>query len=259
MGTPPETVNFGYRVVGAEEKKKLVHDQFTPIARTYDRADALLSFGLHIIWKRTVIRLLRLEPGEAVLDVCGGTADLARLAARRVGDPGRVVVCDFSRPMMEVGRAKIGRTAARRVAFIQGDAEELPFAGSAFDAVTVGFGLRNLVRLDRGIREILRVLRPGGRVAALEFSLPRHRWLRSLYDLYSFRIMPPAARIITGTDAPFRYLAESIRVFDPPEALARRLAEAGFIDVAVHPRTFGIAVVYFGRKPGEDFHAEDRS
>jgi demethylmenaquinone methyltransferase / 2-methoxy-6-polyprenyl-1,4-benzoquinol methylase len=260
MRTSPDKVSFGYRTVGSEEKKKLVHDQFTPIARTYDRADALLSFGLHFLWKRAVIRLLRLAPGEAVLDVCGGTADLALLAARRVGVSGHAVVCDFNRPMMDAGREKLARAGVGgRTAFVQGDAEELPYAGSTFNAATVGFGLRNLVRLDRGLREIHRVLKPGGRLAALEFSLPRRRWQRSLYDLYSFRLMPRAARIITGTDGPFRYLAESIRVFDPPAALAQRLAGAGFIDIAVHPRTLGVAVIYFGRKPEEVSDAEDRS
>lgn len=260
MRTPPHKVTFGYRTVGSEEKKKLVHDQFTPIARTYDRADALLSFGLHFLWKREVIRLLRLEPGEAVLDVCGGTADLALIAARRVGPFGQAVVCDFNRPMMETGREKLDRAGiGGRAAFVQGDAEELPYADSSFDAATVGFGLRNLVHLDRGLREIHRALKPGGRLAALEFSLPRRRWQRSLYDFYSFRLMPRAARIITGIDGPFRYLAESIRVFDPPAAVARRLAGAGFIDIAVRPRTFGVAVIYFGRKPEEVSDAEDRS
>jgi demethylmenaquinone methyltransferase/2-methoxy-6-polyprenyl-1,4-benzoquinol methylase len=260
MQAPPEKVSFGYCAVEPEEKKRLVHDQFTPIARTYDRADALLSFGLHFLWKRAVIRLLRLEPGEAVLDICGGTADLALLAARRIGPSGQAVVCDFNRPMMEVGREKLDRAGVGgRAAFVKGDAEALPHPDSAFDAATVGFGLRNLVDLDRGLREIHRVLRPGGRLAALEFSLPRRGWLRSLYDLYSFRLMPRAARIITGTDGPFRYLAESIRVFDPPAALAQRLAEVGFADIEVHPRTFGIAAVYFGRKPLEVSHAEDRT
>lgn len=255
-----EKVPFGYRTVGAEEKKRLVHDQFTPIAGTYDRADTLLSLGLHVLWKRAAVRRLGLRPGERALDVCGGTADLALRAAKRVGGSGQAVVYDFNRPMMEAGRRKSGR--ARNggiITFVQGDAERLSFPDASFDAVTVGFGLRNLVDLDRGLGEIFRILKPGGRLSALEFSLPRRRWQRALYAFYSFRIMLPAARAITGTDGPFRYLAESIRVFDPPEGVAARLGRAGFADVAVRPLSLGIASIYSGRKPEEAAHAQDRS
>ena len=260
MSIPADKVPFGFRTVGAKEKKRLVHDQFTPIAGTYDRADALLSLGLHFLWKRATVRRLGLRPGQSVLDVCGGTADLALRAAKRLGRSGRAVVCDFNRPMMETGRRKSGRARnGAIVAFVQGDAESLPFPDASFDTATVGFGLRNLVDLDRGIGEIFRVLKPGGRFSALEFSLPRRRWQRSLYAFYSFRIMLPAARFITGTDGPFRSLAESIRVFGPPEDVASRLGRAGFADIAVAPLSLGIASIYTGRKPAEALHAQDRA
>jgi demethylmenaquinone methyltransferase/2-methoxy-6-polyprenyl-1,4-benzoquinol methylase len=259
MKVPGEKVRFGYRTVGAGEKKRLVHDQFTPIAGTYDRADALLSLGLHFLWKRATVRRLGLRPGQSVLDVCGGTADLALRAAKRVGRSGRAVVCDFNRPMMEIGRRKSERNRnGGIITFVQGDAERLPFPDASFDAATVGFGLRNLVDLDRGLSEIFRVLKPGGRLSALEFSLPRRRWQRSLYAFYSFRLMLPAARLITGTDGPFRYLAESIRVFDPPQGVAGRLGRAGFTEVAFGLWTLGVAVIYSGRKPQEVPHAADR-
>jgi len=254
-----KNVRFGYRTVDADEKRRLVQDQFTPIARTYDRADALLSFGLHFLWKRRTIRRLGLAQGDGVLDVCGGTADLALLAAGRVGAAGRVVVHDLNRAMMDAGRAKCGRSRHGGIlTFIQGDAESLPFPESSFDAATVGFGLRNLVHLDRGLEEISRVLRPGGRFAALEFSLPRRRWQRALYEFYSFQLMLPAARLITGTDGPFRYLAESIRVFDRTEDVVEGLARAGFVDISARPLTVGLATIYSGRKPQEASHAAYR-
>lgn len=260
MRVTPDKVSFGYKKVEAEEKKRLVHDTFTPIAATYDRADAVLSLGLHFLWKRATVRRLGLGPGEKVLDICGGTADLALRAAKRVGASGGAVVYDFNRPMLEAGRRKAARAEpSGPVTFVQGDAERLAFPGASFDAVTVGFGLRNLVHLDQGLKEIHRVLKPGGRLAALEFSLPRRRWQRSLYAFYSYRLMLPAARVITGTDGPFRYLAESIRVFDSPEELAGRFAAAGFADVAFRPLSVGVAVLYFGRKPQEVTHALDRS
>jgi demethylmenaquinone methyltransferase/2-methoxy-6-polyprenyl-1,4-benzoquinol methylase len=259
MQTSDDKVRFGYRTVRAEEKKRLVHEQFTPIAATYDRADALLSLGLHFLWKRATVRRLGLGSGDEVLDVCGGTADLALLAARRLGPSGRAVVYDFNRPMMEAGRRKGDRARNGRIlSFVQGDAERLSFPEASFDAVTVGFGLRNLAHLDRGLRETHRVLRPGGNFAALEFSLPRRRWQRSLYAFYSFRFMLPAACLITGTDDPFRYLAESIRVFEPPEEVAGRLRDAGFVDVAFRPLSLGLAVIYSGRKPQEVPHAANR-
>jgi demethylmenaquinone methyltransferase/2-methoxy-6-polyprenyl-1,4-benzoquinol methylase len=254
-----KNVRFGYRTVDADEKRRLVQDQFTPIARTYDRADALLSFGLHFLWKRRTIRRLGLAQGDGVLDVCGGTADLALLAARRVGAAGRVIVFDLNRAMMDAGRAKCGHSRhGGTLTYIQGDAESLSFSEASFDAATVGFGLRNLVHLDRGLEEIFHVLRPGGRFAALEFSLPRRRWQRALYEYYSFRLMLPAARLITGTDGPFRYLAESIRVFDRTEDVAEGLARTGFVDISARPLTVGLATIYSGRKPQEASHAAYR-
>lgn len=249
---PEGQVRFGYRTVAAAEKRRLVQDQFTPIAATYDRADALLSFGCQFLWKRAAVRALRLRPSDRVLDVCGGTADLALGAARRLDPAGRAVVCDLNRAMMETGRRKTGR--ARRgglVAFVQGDAEILPFPDAAFDAVTVGFGLRNLVDLDRGLGEIGRVLKPGGRFAGLEFTLPRRRSMRALYAFYSFRIMPAAGRLITGTDGPYRYLIESIRTFAASGDIPGGLRRAGLAGVAARPLSLGIATLYVARKPQE--------
>jgi demethylmenaquinone methyltransferase / 2-methoxy-6-polyprenyl-1,4-benzoquinol methylase len=244
-----EEVSFGRRLVSAPEKRKLVSGQFDAIARRYDLADALLSFGLHFRWKRWGIDRLALKDGELVLDACGGTGDFALLAAARVSSRGRAIVYDFNRPMMRAGRAKVERSRnAGSVLFVEGDAESMSFPDSIFDAVTVGFGIRNLVRLDKALREMHRVLKPGGRLMILEFSLPVHAWLRRLYDVYSFSVMPLGARIICGTAGPFRYLAESIRVFDPPERVVERLESARFSNVRYRRLTGGIAVVYLARR-----------
>jgi demethylmenaquinone methyltransferase / 2-methoxy-6-polyprenyl-1,4-benzoquinol methylase len=260
MSRPEDSVSFGYRTVTAAEKKRLVQDQFDRIAGRYDRADALLSLGLHFSWKQKTVRRLELRPGDRVLDACGGTGDLALRAARKVGAGGSAVVCDLNEPMMAAGqkRAGVANDRSGAVIFVRGDAERLPFPDASFDAATVGFGLRNLVDLDRGLREIARVLKPGGRFAGLEFSLPSRRWQRSLYAFYSFRLMLPAARLITGTDGPFRYLAESIRVFAESGDIAGGIRRAGLSDVGAQPLSLGLVTIYSGRKPQEAHHADGR-
>ena len=250
-GRTADKVSFGYRHVTSTEKKRLVQEQFDPIAGTYDLADALLSFGLDARWRTRAIRLLGLEEGDRVLDACGGTAGLARLAAGRVGPKGRLTVYDFNLPMMEAGQKTLRPKEARApISFVQGDAEDVSFRDGSFDAVTIGFGIRNLAHPEKGLDEFLRVLRPGGQLMILEFSLPVNTLLRSLYHLYSFYWMPLAGRLICGTSAPFRYLAESIRVFPTPDELAGRIRNAGFSNVRFRRLSTGIAVVYLGAKLG---------
>jgi demethylmenaquinone methyltransferase/2-methoxy-6-polyprenyl-1,4-benzoquinol methylase len=244
-----DNVPFGYRQITSAEKKRLVQDHFSSIARTYDLADTLLSFGLDSLWRRKAVRLLGLKSGDRVLDACGGTAGLARLASRRIGPGGRVTVYDFNRPMMEAGRRKI-RNDERTglVSFVQGDAEGISFPDGTFDAVTIGFGIRNLSHPEKGLGEFLRVLKPGGKLMVLEFSLPVNRLLRGLYHLYSFHWMPFAGGLICGTGASFRYLAESIRVFPKPDEMAEQMRSLGFRDVRFHRLSNRIAVVHLGTK-----------
>src|SRR4030042_4790020 len=209
MPMTPHTLPFVCREGTPEEKKRLVREQFDPIAATYDLADAILSAGLDERWRKNGINLLGLKEGDRVVDLCGGTGDFALLAAGRTGDHSRVIIYDFNRKMMEVGRRKIRRSPrGDNILCIQGDAECIAFADESFEAVTLGFGLRNFVHPEIGLKEIYRVLKPGGRLLVLEFSLPARRGLRSLYQLYSFRVMPLVARLICGTAGPFRYLAE---------------------------------------------------
>lgn len=246
----PTEVAFGRRAVAPEEKKRLVRALFDPIAATYDLADTILSAGLDACWRRKAVVLLGLRGGQRVLDVCGGTAGLAVLAARETAPGGLALVYDFNAAMMAVGRAGVRRARRPgRVLFVRGDAEDLGFPAGVFDAVTVGFGLRNLALPEQGLREMHRVLKPGGILMILEFSLPRHAFARRLYHFYSFTAMPFLAGLICGTSDPFRYLAESIRLFPPPEEVASMIARAGFFDVSFRRLTGGIAAIYLARKP----------
>ena len=245
-----ETVSFGFRDVPPEEKRRLVSRQFDAIAGTYDLADTVLSAGLDARWRRKAISLLEIRAGETVLDLCGGTGGLARLAAAEAGLGGGVVICDFHRAMMEVGKTRLGRSGAgKNIRFLQGEAESIALGEGTVDAVTLGFGLRNFVDPAAGLAEMFRVLRPGGRALILEFSLPPRRWARALYHFYSFGIMPIVARLICGTGRPHRYLAESIRVFPPPEEVVAMIGKAGFAGIGFRRLTGGIAVVYTARKP----------
>lgn len=245
-----DTVSFGFRRVSPGDKKRLVQEHFNPIASTYNLADVVLSGGLDLLWRRRAVRLLGLRRGDRVLDVCGGTAGLALLALRKSGSDGCAVVYDFNRAMMEAGRKRGGREhCSSRLWYVQGDAEQLSFPANAFDAVTLGFGLRNLASPEQGLAEIHRVLRPGGVLMILEFSLPVNRRLRRLYHFYSFRVMPQVAKLVCGTAEPFRYLAESIRVFPSPEEIAGLMIQSGFFDVRFLRFANGLAVAYFGCKP----------
>ncbi len=244
-----ETAYFGYRRVAAADKGLLVREHFDTVAAHYDLMNTLLSFGLHHLWKRTAIKMLGLKPGDRVLDVCGGTGDLALLAARKVGRRGRIVIYDINRAMLVTGRPKIARSPlAPRIDWLQGDAERLSCPDAAFDAAMVGFGIRNLTHPEKGFQEMHRVLAPGGRLMCLEFSQPTWAWFRWLYDLYSFYFMPLAGKIMVGSWQAYTYLPESIRMFARPQELSAVLEEIGFAQVRFRRLTNGIAAVHVGVK-----------
>ena len=244
-----ETAYFGYRRVAAADKGLLVRNHFNTVAVRYDLMNTLLSVGLHHLWKRTAVKMLGLKPGDRVLDVCGGTGDLALLAARKVGSRGRIVIYDINRAMLAAGRPKIARSPlAGRIAYLQGDAERLSCPDRSFDAAMVGFGIRNLTHPEKGFQEMHRVLKPGGALMCLEFSQPTWAWFRWLYDLYSFYFMPLAGRIMVGSWQAYTYLPESIRMFSRPREVSGVLAEIGFSQVRFRRLTNGIAAVHVGVK-----------
>ena len=190
-----------------------------------------------------------LKEGDRVLDVCGGTADLALLAAKRIGPAGRVVVYDINRAMMQAGRPKVAQAdLAAQIAFLQGDAEHLSCPDASFDAAMVGFGIRNLTHPELGFKEMHRVLKPGGRLMCLEFSQPATAWFRRLYDFYSFYLMPLMGRIFVGSWQAYTYLPESIRMFAHPEEVSATLEGLGFTQVRFRRLTNGIAVIHLGVK-----------
>jgi demethylmenaquinone methyltransferase/2-methoxy-6-polyprenyl-1,4-benzoquinol methylase len=241
-------VSFGSRRVSPEEKRRLVQEHFDTVAVRYDLTNTLLSLGLQHVWKRTAVNMLGLQPGERVLDICGGTADLSLLAARAVGPNGRVVLYDFNRAMIELGQAKVIRTGmAWHFSFIEGDAEKIAVRDHTFDAAMVGFGIRNLTSMEQGLRELRRVLKTNGRLMILEFSQPTNPWFRALYDLYSFAVMPLVGKIMVGSWEAYTYLAESIRQFPSPGELSGILVGQGFTHVRSHLLSNGIAVVHLAR------------
>jgi demethylmenaquinone methyltransferase/2-methoxy-6-polyprenyl-1,4-benzoquinol methylase len=234
---PPENIP-------AFDKKKVVVQYFDAIGNRYDLADTLMSFGLHFFWRRAVLKHLAPAKGSRILDLCGGAGELARRIAGTC-TPGMTVVCDLSRSMLAAGKRRTDdKTSDNPIQWVRSDAEQLGFAEQSFDAVVVGYGIRNLSDLPRGLREIHRVLVPGGKLVIMEFSVPRNRWIRVLYHWYSFRVMPGFGRLITGEDAPFIYLAESIRTFPPPEKVRETIASAGFVRVTFQPLSNGLVTVY---------------
>lgn len=226
------------------DKAQTVRGYFNAIAGRYDLLNTLLSFGLHHFWKRRAIRAARITPASRVLDLCGGTADLALRAARAGAQS--VTVLDFSPEMLQVGRKKAAGFPA--ISFICGDAQHIASEDAAYDTVLISFGLRNLSDRGQGLREILRVLEPGGRLICLEFSTPAWPWFRWLYRLYSRYIIPAAGQLIAGSRDAYAYLPDSIEKFPLPGALADELLQAGFKNVGYTCLTNGIAAIHCGEK-----------
>src|ERR1700743_2937114 len=217
MDRPDQTTHFGYRDVPLEDKQQLVNSVFHSVASRYDLMNDLMSGGLHRVWKNIMSNTLNPPKGErpfVLLDVAGGTGDIAFRAAKAAGEGFRAMVCDINADMLEVGRPRAAKQSLDgKVTFIEGNAETLPFADRSFNAYTIAFGIRNVPRIDVALREAYRVLRPGSRFLCLEFSAVDLPGLDRIYDLYSFNVIPTLGRAITGDAESYRYLVESIRQF----------------------------------------------
>jgi demethylmenaquinone methyltransferase/2-methoxy-6-polyprenyl-1,4-benzoquinol methylase len=238
--------HFGFQTVDEKEKAKKVAGVFTSVASKYDIMNDLMSVGLHRIWKRFAVGLANVHEGQRVLDVAGGSADLSRLFLQKVGSSGQVVLTDINNAMLRVGRDRLlDEGIATPTA--QCDAEHLPFPDNYFDCVSIAFGLRNVTHKDAALREMRRVLKPGGRVIVLEFSKVA-KPLEKAYDLYSFKLLPKMGELIANDADSYRYLAESIRMHPGQEELKQMMVDAGLERVEYFNMTGGVVAVHRGYK-----------
>ena len=241
-----KTTHFGFETVDETEKAKKVAGVFTSVASKYDVMNDLMSVGLHRIWKRYAVSVSGVRSGQKVLDVAGGSADLSRLFLKAVGSTGQVVLTDINNAMLRVGRDRLldeGITTPTA----QCDAEHLPFPDNYFDCVSIAFGLRNVTRKEAALREMHRVIKPGGRVIVLEFSKVA-KPLEKAYDFYSFKLLPKMGQMIAGDADSYRYLAESIRMHPAQNELKQMMTDAGLERVEYFNLTGGVVAVHRGYK-----------
>jgi demethylmenaquinone methyltransferase/2-methoxy-6-polyprenyl-1,4-benzoquinol methylase len=244
-----DTTHFGYHEVEKERKAGMVADVFHSVASRYDLMNDLMSAGIHRIWKRFTIELSGVRRGHRVLDIAGGTGDLAARFADIVGADGQVVLADINDSMLQVGRDKLldsGRYS--NIDFVQADAQQLPFPDDSFDCITIAFGLRNVTDKAQALGAMLRVLKPGGRLLVLEFSKPTNSLLGKAYDAYSFNVLPAMGRIIANDGESYQYLAESIRMHPDQDTLKDMMEDAGFARCEYHNMTGGIVALHRGIK-----------
>jgi demethylmenaquinone methyltransferase/2-methoxy-6-polyprenyl-1,4-benzoquinol methylase len=245
-----KTTHFGYKQVNVEEKAGKVAEVFHSVAGNYDLMNDLMSGGVHRLWKRVTIEMSGVRPGHHVLDIAGGTGDLAAKFSKIVGPEGTVVLADINDSMLKVGRDRlVDRGITDNVRFSQADAQYLPFPDNTFDVITIAFGLRNVTDKDMALRSMLRVLKPGGKLLVLEFSKPPNTLLSKIYDGYSFNILPKLGKFFANDADSYQYLAESIRMHPDQETLQGMMDNAGFANTDYHNMTGGIVALHRGVKP----------
>ncbi|MFT4822665.1 MAG: demethylmenaquinone methyltransferase/2-methoxy-6-polyprenyl-1,4-benzoquinol methylase [Halioglobus sp.] len=244
-----KTTHFGYKEVETKNKASMVAGVFHSVATRYDLMNDLMSGGIHRLWKRFTIEISGVRKGNSVLDIAGGTGDLAARFADIVGPEGKVILADINESMLQVGRDKLidtGRYA--NIDCVQADAQDLPFPDDSFDCITIAFGLRNVTDKDAALRSMLRVLKPGGRLLVLEFSTPKNELLSKAYDAYSFKILPAIGKIVANDSESYQYLAESIRMHPDQETLKDMMEDAGFSRCEYHDMTGGVVALHKGIK-----------
>jgi demethylmenaquinone methyltransferase/2-methoxy-6-polyprenyl-1,4-benzoquinol methylase len=245
-----KTTHFGFKTVNVEEKADKVADVFHSVAGNYDLMNDLMSGGVHRLWKRMTIEMSGVRAGHKVLDIAGGTGDLAAKFSRIVGPTGTVVLADINDSMLKVGRDRLAdRGMVSNVQFSQADAQHLPFPDNTFDVISIAFGLRNVTDKDMALRSMLRVLKPGGRLLILEFSKPGNPLLSQLYDTYSFSVLPRLGKMFANDSDSYQYLAESIRMHPDQSTLLEMLNSAGFANTDFHNMTGGVVALHRGIKP----------
>ncbi len=246
---PPPEVDFGFQKVSAEEKTRRVGQVFSSVASNYDLMNDLMSLGIHRLWKRHFVATSGVRSGDRVLDLAGGTGDIAALLRPRVGEGGSVVIGDINADMLATGRDRLtDRGLLAGLEYVRLNAEALPFPESSFELVTIAFGLRNVTDQPTALREMFRVLKPGGKLLVLEFSEVTEPWLKPLYDIHSFDVLPRLGQLFANDAASYRYLAESIRKHPNQEALKQLLEQAGFARVQYRNLSAGIVAIHSGVK-----------
>ena len=244
-----ETTDFGFKKVAWDEKENLVLNVFSSVASKYDLMNDLMSLGIHRIWKKQAISQCAIKPGQTVLDLAGGTGDLSKEFAHQVGVNGQVILADINADMLREGQQKlINNGVLNQVTFLQLNAEQLSLAANIFDCVAIGFGLRNVTRKDLALQEMFRILKPGGRVVILEFSKPVDARLNSVYDLYSFKVLPWLGNFVAKDRDSYQYLAESIRMHPDQETLKQMLEDSGFERCTYQNLAGGICAIHKGFK-----------
>lgn len=247
--TENKTTHFGYETVAESEKASKVHGVFSSVASKYDVMNDVMSMGIHRLWKNELMKMLAPQDGQSLLDVAGGTGDIAFRFLDKAGDKAKATVLDMTEPMLIEGQKRAESEAfAKQLDWVVGDAMALPFEDNSFDRYTISFGIRNVTRIEDAISEAFRVLKFGGRMTILEFSQLPDENLQWLYDRYSFNVIPNMGQLIAGDRDSYQYLVESIRKFPPQEKLAGMMRHAGFEKVSFKNLSFGIAAIHTGWK-----------